>query len=126
MNLIFKLQPFHYISLYNSILNGKHQLLVYADDINMLGENLQTVRENTEILIKASQGHWFRGKFEKTEHRITSCQENIVQNENIVIENLEKFKYLGITITNTNDIWEESKCRINIGNACCFSLEKIS
>ena len=25
-------------------LNRKHQLLVYDDDVNMLGENLQTVR----------------------------------------------------------------------------------
>ena len=33
-------------------LNGKHQFLVYADDVNMLGENLQTVRENAEIFIK--------------------------------------------------------------------------
>ena len=33
-------------------LNSKHQLLVHADD-NMLGENLQTVRENAEIFIKA-------------------------------------------------------------------------
>ena len=32
-----------------------HQLLVYADGINMLGENLQTVMENTEIFIKASK-----------------------------------------------------------------------
>ena len=31
-------------------MNGKHQLLVYADDVNMLGENLQTVTENTEIM----------------------------------------------------------------------------
>ena len=36
-------------------MNGKYQLLVYADDINMLGENLQTIRENTEIFIKASK-----------------------------------------------------------------------
>ena len=46
-------------------MNGKYQLLVYADDVNMLGENLQTVRECTEIFIKASKGHWFRGKFRK-------------------------------------------------------------
>ena len=26
-----------------------------TDDVNMLGENLQTIRENTEIYIKASK-----------------------------------------------------------------------
>ena len=61
---------------------------------------------------------------------ITSCQQNIVQNQNIVIENLsfekvEKFKYLGVTLTNTNNIHEEIKHRINIGNACYYSLDKI-
>ena len=61
---------------------------------------------------------------------ITSRQQNIVQNQNIVIENLsfekvEKFKYLGVTVTNTNDIREEIKHRINMGNACYYSLEKI-
>ena len=38
---------------------------------------------------------------------------------------MEKFKYLGVTVTNTNDIREEIKCRINMGNACYYSLEKI-
>ena len=36
-------------------LNGKYQLFVYADDVNMLGENLQTARENTEIFKKVSK-----------------------------------------------------------------------
>ena len=33
----------------------EYQLLVYAYDVDMLGENLQTVRENIEIFIKASK-----------------------------------------------------------------------
>ena len=54
----------------------------------------------------------------------------LVQNQNIVIENVsfekvEKFKYLGVTVTNTNDIREEIKRRINMGNACYYSVEKI-
>ena len=43
-------------------MNGKYQMLVYAEDANMLGEHLQTVWENTD-LHKSKQGHWFRGKF---------------------------------------------------------------
>ena len=38
---------------------------------------------------------------------------------------MEKFKYLGVTVTNTNDIREKIKRRINMGNACYYSLEKI-
>ena len=65
-----------------------------------------------------------------TKYMITSRQQNTVQNQNIVIENLsfekvEKFKYLGETVTNTNDIREEIKPRINKRSACYYSLEKI-
>ncbi|KAJ4451919.1 hypothetical protein ANN_03397 [Periplaneta americana] len=35
-------------------LNGLHQLLVYVDDVNMLGENAQTIRENTGILLEVT------------------------------------------------------------------------
>ncbi|KAJ4435951.1 hypothetical protein ANN_18574 [Periplaneta americana] len=33
-------------------LNGLHQLLVYADDVNMLGENAQTIRKTREFFLK--------------------------------------------------------------------------
>ncbi|KAJ4450778.1 hypothetical protein ANN_02208 [Periplaneta americana] len=35
--------------------NGLHQLFVYADDVNMLGENPQSIRENMGILLEASK-----------------------------------------------------------------------
>ena len=37
---------------------------------------------------------------------------------NVSFENVEKFKYLGVTVTNSSDISEEIKRRIDIGNAC--------
>jgi hypothetical protein len=35
-------------------LNGTHQLLAYADDVNLLGDNIEATKKNTETLINAS------------------------------------------------------------------------
>ena len=61
---------------------------------------------------------------------ITYRHQNVVQNQNMIIgnlsfENVEEFKYVGVTVTNTNDNCEEIKRRINMGNACHYSLDKI-
>ncbi|KAJ4426516.1 hypothetical protein ANN_27330, partial [Periplaneta americana] len=55
---------------------------------------------------------------------------NIVRNGNIKIgdlsfEEVEKFKYLGATVTNINDTREAIKRRINMGNACYYSVVKL-
>ena len=36
-------------------LNGTHQLLVYADGVNMLGGSMHTIKENAESFILASK-----------------------------------------------------------------------
>jgi hypothetical protein len=36
-------------------LNGTHQLLVFAVDVNLLGDNIDAVKKNTETLIDTSK-----------------------------------------------------------------------
>ena len=36
-------------------LNGTHQLLSYADDVNMLEGSIHTLKENTEALVAATR-----------------------------------------------------------------------
>ncbi|KAJ4429743.1 hypothetical protein ANN_21947 [Periplaneta americana] len=102
-------------------LNGLHQLLVYADDVNMLGENPQTIRENAEILVEGSKATGLEVNPEKTKYMIMSRDQNNIRNETIKIgdlsfEEVEKFKYLGATVTNINDT------RTNLSNLVCAAL----
>ncbi|KAJ4443657.1 hypothetical protein ANN_05332 [Periplaneta americana] len=68
---------------------------------------------------------------EKTKYMIMSRDQSIIRNGNIKIGNLsfekvEKFKYLGATVTKyINDTREEIKRRINIGNTCYYSVDKL-
>jgi hypothetical protein len=61
---------------------------------------------------------------------IMSRHPNSGQNQNIRIangsfENVTKFKYLGTTLTNQNDIHDEIKSKFNSGNACCHSVRNL-
>ena len=64
-------------------LNGKHQLLVYADDVNMLGKIYKTFGKNAEIFIKASKDIGLEVNSEKTKYMITSRHQNVIQNQNM-------------------------------------------
>jgi hypothetical protein len=49
-------------------LNGTHQLLAYADDVNLMGDNIDTKKKNTETLIDASKEVGLEINVEKTKY----------------------------------------------------------
>jgi hypothetical protein len=109
-------------------LNGTHQLLAYADDVNLLGDDTDTIKKTTETLIDASKEVGLEINAEKTKYMLLSRHENIGQNRDIKIanrsfENVSQFKYLWATETNRNLIQEEIKRRLNCGNACYHSVQ---
>jgi hypothetical protein len=58
-------------------LNGTHQLLAYADDVNLLGDNIDTRNKNTEILIYASKEVGLEVNIEKTKYMLLSLDQII-------------------------------------------------
>jgi hypothetical protein len=53
-------------------LNGAHQFLVYADDVNILGGNMHNIKENAESLVVASKENELEVNTNKTKYMVIS------------------------------------------------------
>ena len=111
-------------------LNGTHQLLAYADDVNILGGSAHTVKENAEALLVATKEIGLEVNADKTKYMVMSRDRNAGQGFSVKIdtssvERVEEFKYLGKTLTNQNSIQEEIKSRLKLGNACYYSVQNL-
>jgi hypothetical protein len=66
-------------------LNGAHKLLSYADDMNQLGDNVETIQTHTQTLTEASKEVGPEVNLEKTKYMLVPCHQNAVQNQDIKI-----------------------------------------
>jgi hypothetical protein len=99
-------------------LNGTHQLLVYADDVNILGGSVHATKKNTEALVVASKEIGLEVNAEKTKYMVMSRDQNAGQNHKIKIDNklferVEQFKNLGTALRYKSCFHEVIKSRLN-------------
>ena len=81
-------------------------------------------------LILASKEIGLEVNADETKYMVVSRDQNAGRNHSIKIENRsfemgEEFKYLGKFLKNQNSVKEETKRRLNSGNACCHSVQNL-
>ena len=67
-------------------LSGTHQLLVYADDVNILGGSIHTIKKNTGTLVVASK-NGLNVNADKTKYMVMSRDQNAGRRNNIKSDN---------------------------------------
>ena len=81
-------------------LNGTHQLLAYADDVNILGGSVHTVKKNAEALVAATKETGLEVNAHKTKYMTVFRDQNAgrihsMKMDNSPIERVEEFKIFG-------------------------------
>ena len=113
----------------STIFTKSSQLLGFADDLDILGRNMEAVKEKFTALDRKSTDLGLKVNDAKTEYMIISPS-NRQYDQNVTIDThtfkvVDKFVYLGSQLNSDNDIMDEIKRRITLGNRSYYSLIKI-
>jgi hypothetical protein len=68
-------------------LNGTHQLLAHADDVNILGASVRNVKENAEALLVATKESGLDIIADKNKYMIKSREHDFGQSHIVKIDN---------------------------------------
>ena len=74
--------------------------MVYADDVNILGGSVHTIKKTAEALVFASKENGLEVDADETKYMVMSRDQNAgkshsMKTDSISFENVEEFKYLG-------------------------------
>ena len=111
-------------------LNGTHQLLVYSDDVILLGRSISKLKEKAEAFVVPNKEIRLEVNANKSTYLVMSRDQNVRRSHSVKIDNstferVEELKYLVINLTNQNSIYEEIESRSYSGNAYYNSVQNL-
>ena len=85
-------------------MNGIHQVLAYADDVNLIGDDIRTLERNADVLLNACKDVDLAVNIGKTKYMEIGRHRGVIANAHIKIgsnsyEKAKTFKYLGSLLT---------------------------
>jgi Reverse transcriptase (RNA-dependent DNA polymerase). len=66
-------------------LNGTHQALAYADDINLIGDDIKTIERNADVLFNACKDIGLAVNTQKSNYLDIGRHRGMIANEHIKI-----------------------------------------
>ena len=66
-------------------MNGTHQVLTYADDINLIGNDIRTIERNADVLLNACRDIGLEVITEKTKYMGIGHHQVMIANKHIRI-----------------------------------------
>ena len=90
-------------------MNGTFQILVYADGVHLIGNDIRTIEINADVLLNACKDIGLSANREKTKYMELGRNRGMIANAHIRIdsnfyEKVKIFKYLGSLLINQNSV----------------------
>lgn len=107
---------------------SKIGLLAYADDIAILGDNIEIVKIHCKKLMDAANKVGLRINDKKTEYMKLNRKDRTYRHgesmnvDGHIFQRVPQFKYLGVLLTQDNELKVEISKRMQLANNCYFGV----